>query len=68
MKFFSDPNEIIKFSRKFVGNRIDSLEKDVRYCLRENNNHKLSNKLVIHTKQKEKIEAFYIHEVNLPDN
>ncbi len=38
MKFFSDPNEIIKFSRKFVGNRIDSLEKDVRYCLRENNN------------------------------
>jgi hypothetical protein len=37
MKFFSDHNEIIKFSRDFVKNRINSLEKDVRYCLRETN-------------------------------
>ena len=37
MKFFSDHNEVIKFSRGFVNNRINSLEKDVQYCLLKNN-------------------------------
>ena len=31
----------------------------------ENNHHNLFNKLVIHTKQRDKIEAFYIINVNL---
>jgi hypothetical protein len=37
MNFFANPNEMIKFSRDFVKDRIKSLEKDVQYCLRENN-------------------------------
>ncbi len=37
MKFFSDANEVIKFSREFVKNRINSLEKDVKYCLIDSN-------------------------------
>jgi len=37
MKFFSDANEVIQFSREFVKNRINSLEKDVKYCIMEIN-------------------------------
>jgi hypothetical protein len=37
MKFFSDANEVIKFSTEFVKNRINSLEKDVKYCLMDSN-------------------------------
>lgn len=37
MNFFANLNEMIKFSRDFVKERIKSLEKDVQYCLRENN-------------------------------
>ena len=37
MKFFTDANEVIKFSREFVTNCINSLEKDVKYCLMETN-------------------------------
>jgi len=37
MKLFSDPNEVIKFSRVFIKERINSLEKDVQDCLLENN-------------------------------
>src|SRR5215212_2354572 len=39
MKFFSDANEVIQFSREFVKNRINSLEKDVKYCIMEINSH-----------------------------
>ena len=35
MNHFSEQNELIKVARDFVRNRIDSLEKDVRYCLRD---------------------------------
>jgi hypothetical protein len=35
MNIFANPNEMIKFARDFVKNRIYSLEKDVKYCLRE---------------------------------
>lgn len=38
MNYFSEQNELIKFARDFVKNRIDSLDKDVRYCLQEPRN------------------------------
>src|SRR5215217_3637812 len=37
MNLFSDVNDLIKYSRKFVKDRINSLEKDVKYCLIETN-------------------------------
>ena len=37
MNIFSNPNEMIKFARNFINNRINSLEKDVKYCLTESN-------------------------------
>ena len=37
MTIFANPNEMIKFARDFVKNRIYSLEKDVKYCLTESN-------------------------------
>ena len=40
MNFFANPNEMINFSRDFVRDRINSLEKDVQYCLMENNSPK----------------------------
>jgi hypothetical protein len=35
MSYFVNGNELIKFARDFVTNRINSLEKDVKYCLQE---------------------------------
>lgn len=35
MNHFSEQNELVKFARDLVRNRIDSLEKDVTYCLRD---------------------------------
>jgi hypothetical protein len=35
MSCFSEQKELIKFARDFVKDRIDSLEKDVKYCLQE---------------------------------
>jgi hypothetical protein len=32
---FSETNELIQFARKFINNRVDSLEKDVSHCLRK---------------------------------
>ena len=37
MTRFADQNELIKFARDFVKQRINSLEKDVTYCLLEIN-------------------------------
>jgi hypothetical protein len=35
MSYFVNSNELIKYSRDFVANRINSLEKDVKYCLQD---------------------------------
>ncbi len=62
-------NKVLKDEKiMFVNSSEFSFEPHLSEYTIENNHHKLFNKLVIHTKQKEKIEAFYIHEVNLPDN
>jgi hypothetical protein len=49
----------------FVNSSENSFEPNLSQYDIKNNHHNLFNKLVIHTKQKEKIEAFYIINVNL---
>jgi hypothetical protein len=49
----------------FVNSSSFSFEPNLSQYAIDNNHHKLFNKLVIHTKQKENIEAFYITNVKL---
>lgn len=49
----------------FVNSSTFSFEPKLSQYAIDNSHHKLFNKLVIHTKQKENIEAFYITNVNL---
>jgi len=52
----------------FVNSSEYSFEPNLSQYAIENNHHNIFNKLVIHTKQKENIEAFYIMNVNLTNN